>query len=83
MLKFIFNFFMVSFVCFFAAVKAYACASCGFNDDSSPYFLVLIVFMTSIPIICIGSVVYYLKKHSEKDNALKNTQNDGKNTWSP
>ena len=56
MLKFISNFFITS---------AHACASCGFNDESSPYFLVLIVFMTLIPVICVGSVAYYLKKHSE------------------
>jgi len=56
--------FVVSSLVF--APLVHACASCGFNDDSSPYFLIFVVIMTSLPVLFIGSVVLYLKKHSEK-----------------
>jgi hypothetical protein len=42
---------------------AYACASCGFNDKSNTSYLIMIIFMTLLPVILVGSVVYYLRKH--------------------
>ncbi len=47
--------------------NAHACATCSFNDESNNYFLVMIVFMTSLPVVFIGAVVYYLKKQREKN----------------
>jgi len=76
MLKFISNPVALIFgACTLFAEQAQACASCSFNDDSSPYFLVLIVFMTSLPVIAVGSVVYYLKKHSETPTEKQNDEN--------
>jgi hypothetical protein len=39
---------------------AYACASCGFTDSSTPYYLKMIFFMTSLPVLFVSGVVYYL-----------------------
>jgi hypothetical protein len=67
MQKFISNFIVLIVTCLVTPVHAHACASCGFNDDSSPFFLLMIVFMTSLPVIFVGSVVYYLKKQRDKN----------------
>lgn len=67
---------MLKFISNFLVTTAHACATCSFNDDSSPYFLALIIFMTSIPVIFVGSVVYYLKKHKEKHDGKMSTPYD-------
>lgn len=64
MAKFIFSLLLLFFV--FGSNQAYACASCGFNDGSNAYFLKMILFMTALPVICVGSAVYYVRKKSIK-----------------
>lgn len=41
---------------------AHACATCGFSDPSTPYYLKMILFMTSLPVLFVGGVVWYLKR---------------------
>ncbi|MBK9293213.1 MAG: hypothetical protein IPM57_02040 [Oligoflexia bacterium] len=46
---------------------SHACATCGFNDASNNYYLILIIVMTSIPIALVGGMVLYLKKQRDKN----------------
>lgn len=41
---------------------AQACATCAFSDASTPYYLKFILFMTSLPVLFIGGIVFYLKR---------------------
>ena len=45
---------------------AYACATCGFVDPSTNYYLKMILFMTSLPLLFVGGVVLYLKKKGDR-----------------
>lgn len=65
MYKFIFSLFLS----FSVESVAHACATCGFVDDSNSYFLGMIIFMTSVPVIIVGSLVFYLRKHGKKNDS--------------
>ena len=44
------------------ATPAFGCATCAFADASTPYYLKMILFMTSLPVLFVGGVVLYLKR---------------------
>ena len=67
MLKSIFNVLVLLSFYLWSNPSAHACASCSFNDDTNNYFLVLIIFMTTLPVVFVGSIIYYLKKQREKN----------------
>ena len=48
---------------------AHACATCGFSDPSTPYYLLMILFMTSLPVLFVGGVVLYLKRKGRANAA--------------
>jgi hypothetical protein len=50
----------------FFPCAAYACATCGFEDPSTPYYLKMILFMTSIPVLFVAGVVLYLRRKGSK-----------------
>ena len=50
-------------------VMAHACATCGFVDPSTPFYLKMIVFMTSLPLLFVGGVVFYLKRKGDRNAA--------------
>jgi hypothetical protein len=43
-------------------VTAHACATCGFADPSTPYYLKMIFFMTSLPVLFVTGVVLFLRR---------------------
>ena len=53
---------MVNFFSKLIPEMAYACATCGFNDPSTPYYLKMILFMTSLPVLFVSGVAIYLKR---------------------
>lgn len=65
MLKFIFSALFI----LFSERFAQACATCGFIDDTNAYFLRMIIFMTSVPVIFVGGVLLYIRKHQEKNDS--------------
>ena len=62
--------FIISFALIFLfSHSSFACSSCAIQDEAGPYFFKMIVFMTALPVICVGAFVYYLKKDREKHDS--------------
>ena len=61
MVRFIFSFLLLLFT-----RQVFACASCGFNDESNSYFLLMILFMTTLPVLMVGTVIYFIRRNGRR-----------------
>ena len=60
---------MLSFIFKVIESSALACATCGTNDESNFYYLKMVVIMTTVPVILVGSTIYFLRKHGGKNDS--------------
>lgn len=67
MLKFTFN--GIAALALLSARSTLACSTCGFADNSTPYFFKMVMFMTALPVAFLGFGVFYLRKKGAEKNA--------------
>ena len=68
---------IISFYFLLSSSKVLACAVCGFGDDESrSAFILTTGIMTFVPLIFIGSVIFYMRRRYLKLNSSSNTSDD-------
>ncbi|MEZ4742408.1 MAG: hypothetical protein R3B45_08180 [Bdellovibrionota bacterium] len=64
-LNFLLTVFLIST---FISSKAYACAVCGFGEDSRYAFISTTALLTFVPLIMIGSIFYWVYRRAKQVN---------------